>query len=88
MLLCATGVWSFGPNGCAEKYAGEASDLELLRSPATDLPTGQYNVGEKGSALDECTGAPCQDRRLWHIPAAAELWNPPPAARHLCLCAV
>ena len=52
-----------------------AHDLELLRSPATDLPTGQYNVGGTG----ECTGAPCQDRRLRHIPAAAELWNPPPA---------
>ena len=50
-------------------------DLELLRSPATDLPTGQYNVGGTG----ECTGAPCQDHRLRHIPAAAELWNPPPA---------
>ena len=35
--------------------------------------------GEQGSALDGCTGAPCQDRRLRHIPAAAELWNPPPA---------
>ena len=52
-----------------------AHDLELLRSPATDLPTGQYNVGGTG----ECTGAPCQDRRLRHIPAAAELWNPLPA---------
>ena len=29
MLLCATGVWSFGPNGCAEKYAGEASRHRL-----------------------------------------------------------
>ena len=61
-----------------------AHDLELLRSPATDLPTGQYNAGGTG----ECTGAPCQDRRLRHIPAAAGLWNPPPAARHLGLCAV
>ena len=29
-----------------------AHDLELLRSPATDLPTGQYNVGGTG----ECAG--------------------------------
>ena len=56
-----------------------AHDLELLRSPATDLPTGQYNVGGTESALDGCTGAPCQDSRLRHIPAATELWNPPPA---------
>ena len=71
VLLCATGVWSFGPNGCAEKYAGGAP-------PPTCRP-GSTMWGEQGSALDGCTGAPCQDSRLRHIPAATELWNPPPA---------
>ena len=47
-------------------------------SPPTCRP-GSTMWGEQGSALDGCTGAPCQDSRLRHIPAATELWNPPPA---------
>ena len=35
-----------------------AHDLELLRSPATDLPTGQYNVGGTGECAGRVHGGP------------------------------
>ena len=35
-----------------------AHDLELLRSPATDLPTGQYNVGGTGECAGRVHGSP------------------------------
>ena len=54
--------------------------VELAWFPDDDV-VSQFNVGgtrERGCALDGCR-APCQDRRLRHIPTVAEFWNPLPA---------
>ena len=40
-----------------------AHDLELLRSPATDLPTGQYNVGGTGECAGRVHGGPLPGTR-------------------------
>ena len=62
-----------------------AHDLELLRSPATDLPTGQYNVGGTGECAGQVHGGP-----LPGSPSSAHSGSCgvlEPAAR-LCLCGV
>ena len=62
-----------------------AHDLELLRSPATDLPTGQYNVGGTGECAGRVHGGPLLGSpSLAHSSSCGVL---EPAAR-LCLCGV
>ena len=62
-----------------------AHDLELLRSPATDLPTGQYNVGGTGECAGRVHGGPLLGSpSLAHSSSCGVV---EPAAR-LCLCGV
>ena len=62
-----------------------ARDLELLRSPATDLPTGRVNVGGTGECAGRVHGGPLLGSpSLAHSSSCGVV---EPAAR-LCLCGV
>ena len=62
-----------------------AHDLELLRSPATDLPTGRVNVGGTGECAGRVHGGPLLGSpSLAHSSSCGVV---EPAAR-LCLCGV
>ena len=63
-----------------------AHDLELLRSPATDLPTGRVNVGGTGECAGRVHGGPLLGSpSLAHSSSCGVV---EPAARHQCLCFV